>query len=178
LIINLLDSIAGPRHRHCSRCGGRRHRHPTPAPPHPPPASATLNPRVLEQDPSPGRPAYQLMEPSDPMPLHEVIEATHVPSMVGAHALTRLKRWSGLHHGAMRGGGGRRRRTTVNHGRLRPSSWATDPPDGEEDRRPMRPTPRTYRAKDHHAARLADTLPHRTTTQLSWPIRIWYATRS
>jgi hypothetical protein len=92
-------------------------------------------------------------------PHHEVVKAARVPSMVGAHTLTQLHWRSGLHHGDMRGGGGRRR-TTADLGHLRPIPRAADPPDGEEDRWSMRSTPRTTRTKNHHAARLADTLPH------------------
>jgi hypothetical protein len=65
----------------------------------------------------------------------------------------------------------------------RPSLRATDLPDIEEDCRPKRPTPRTNHAKDHHAARLIDTLHRSTsgssaTTKRSWPVRIRYVTGS
>jgi hypothetical protein len=67
LIVALLHHVAGPRHRRLSRCGGRRHRRPAPAPSQPTATSATPNPRVLERlsSPSHDRLAYQPMEPSD-----------------------------------------------------------------------------------------------------------------
>jgi hypothetical protein len=67
--------------------------------------------------------------------------------------------------------------------RHRPCTRVTDPSDDEDNRQPTRPTPRTTCTENHHAALLADTLPHRTTnvgatTKQSQPVGIWYAARS
>jgi hypothetical protein len=84
-----------------------------------------------------------------------------------------------------RGGGEgrrRRRRTTTYLSAHQPSPRATDPSDGEQNCQPMRLTPRTYCAKDHHTVCLASALTRRTfgagaTTKQSWPIGIRYAVR-
>jgi hypothetical protein len=91
LIVVLLHRVIGPHHRRRGRRGGRRHRRPTPAhhnhrlrPPQ------TLGfwsgPRPL---PPIGRCTGQWI-PRTMMPHHEVVTASRVLSMVGAHALTRL----------------------------------------------------------------------------------------
>jgi hypothetical protein len=69
LVLALLHSVAGSRHCHHGRCGGRRHRHPISASAPPPPQpSGTPHPRTLERppSPSPNRPTYRPLEPSNP----------------------------------------------------------------------------------------------------------------
>jgi hypothetical protein len=60
-----------------------------------------------------------------------------------------------------------------------PCPSAFDPPDGEEDHRSKGPTPTIDHAKDHHAARLIVTFPHRAsgagaTINRSRPVGLQY----
>jgi hypothetical protein len=88
---------------------------------------------------------------------HEVVMAARVPPMVGACALTRLHRWSGLHHGNSRG----RRRKKKNHGgsrRGRPSAHEADPKDHLHREPPRCPPPRyppspCHQRWHHHQAK-------------------------
>jgi hypothetical protein len=120
-ILAMLHQIAGPRYRHC---GGRCHHRQVPASSvsthpsggntgartlgtttQPPPASAPSHPRVLKRpsSPSPDRPVYRLMEPSD----NDVKLRSHRGHPCAIHgwvrAITRLHRRSRSRHGAMRG---------------------------------------------------------------------------
>jgi hypothetical protein len=69
LILALLHSVVGSRHRYHGRRGGRRHRRTVLAPAPPPsPPSTVPHCRVLERllSPSPDRSVYRPMEPLDP----------------------------------------------------------------------------------------------------------------
>jgi hypothetical protein len=120
-VLAMLHQITGPRCRHC---GGRCHHCQVPASSvsthpsggntrartsgtatQPPPASAPSRPRVLKRpsSPSPDRPVYRAMEPSD----NDVSPRSHRghPCAIHGwvHAITRLHRRLCSHHGAMRG---------------------------------------------------------------------------
>jgi hypothetical protein len=70
VILALLHKVATPCRRRRCRRGGQGHRRPIldPAPPHQPPPLAVPHRCVLERPPSPSpdRPSYRPMEPSDP----------------------------------------------------------------------------------------------------------------